>query len=221
MIYGINPSSLIDYPGEICFVIFLGGCNFKCPFCHNKDIVKRHSDIYDRETVFKMLRERKDFINAVTITGGEPTIHGEKLIELIKEIKELGFKVKLDTNGTKPEILKKLIDKKLIDYIAMDIKNTFDKYDETTGINVDIDKIKESIILIEKSNIGYEFRTTVNKEMHTETAIFEIISYIKDNSKLFLQPYRYSTNQLKDVHYTPYFEDELEKFKDIYKVSIR
>lgn len=148
MIYGINPTSLIDYPGEISFVIFLGGCNFQCPFCHNSDIVNRQSEIYEMEIILAMLEERKKFIKAVTITGGEPTIHGIKLIKLIEEIKAIGYEVKLDTNGMNPDLLKKLINLGLLDFIAMDIKNTFDRYEETVGVTISVSKIKESIKII-------------------------------------------------------------------------
>jgi len=221
MIYGITPCSLIDYPGEMSFVIFMGGCNLKCLYCHNKDIVEKSAKIYENDKIIKMLIDRKRFINAVTITGGEPTIYGDKLIDLIIKIKELGFKIKLDTNGLNPNIIKRLIDNYLIDFIAMDIKNTFERYEETTGVSVDIGKLKKSIMLIENSNINYEFRTTVNKEMHPEFAILELISYVRDNSKLILQNYRYNKNQLKDVKYTPYSNEELEQFKNKYNVSIR
>ncbi len=221
MIYGINACSLIDYPGKVSFVLFLGGCNFKCPFCHNRDIVQKRPDIYQEENILDMLKERLGFLNAVTITGGEPTIYGERLIALINKIKELGYKIKLDTNGSNPDLIKELIDNKLIDFIAMDIKNTFDKYGETVGVKVNIDKIKESIKLIEDSDIDYEFRTTINKEMHPEEAILEITSYVSDNSKLVLQTYKYTKEQLYNIEYTPYSDQELEEFKHKYNVNIR
>ncbi|MGI6324558.1 MAG: anaerobic ribonucleoside-triphosphate reductase activating protein [Bacilli bacterium] len=221
MIYGLNPNSLVDYPGELSFVIFLGGCNFRCPYCHNKDIVNKTNDVYEEEDVLEELKKRFGFIKTVTITGGEPTIYGDKLVDLIASIKDLGYLVKLDTNGTNPNVIKTLIDKKLIDYIAMDIKNTFDQYESTVGVPVNIDNIKESIRLIEASNINYEFRTTINKEMHSEEAILEITSYVSNNSKLVLQPYRYNSEQLVNIPYTPYDEEELMEFKKNYNVSVR
>ena len=128
MIYGIQKLSLIDYPSFPCFVIFLGGCNFRCPFCHNESIVNKKENIYETEEVIKEIQKRTSFINAVVITGGEPTIYGSKLIELMEKIQKLHLKIKLDTNGTNPILLKKIIDLKLVDYIAMDIKNTWEKY---------------------------------------------------------------------------------------------
>ncbi len=221
MIYGINPCSLIDYPGKMSFVIFTGGCNLRCHYCHNKDIVNKSANIYQLEDVIKMLRDRKGFISSVTITGGEPTIHGKELIDLIVKIKELNYDVKLDTNGLNPSLLEYLIKEQLIDFIAMDIKHTFEQYKEITGVDIDIEKLKKSIKLIENSNINYEFRTTINKETHSEKVLLELFSYVKDKSKLILQNYRYSKNQLNDYKYTSYSDEELEQLKIKYNVSIR
>ena len=211
MIFGLTKTSFVDYPGEVSFVIFLGGCNMRCPYCHNKTIVNKENSIYEIDTVLEMLKERKNFLKAVVITGGEPTIYGEKLIELITKIKKLGFKVKIDTNGSFPNVIQKLILNNLVDYIAMDIKNTFSKYETTTNTKVNIEKIKESIKIIESSGIDYEFRTTINKNMHTKSDIKEIFSYIKDPQKLKLQAYRYSKEQLEDIEYDTYNEEEINK----------
>jgi pyruvate formate lyase activating enzyme len=221
MINGLNKLSLIDYPGKVSFVIFLGGCNFNCPFCHNKSIVKKTTEIYDEDTVLEMLKARKKLINAVVITGGEPTIYGDKLISLIQKIKELGYLVKLDTNGYNPSLLKKILSQNLLDYIAMDIKGTFSKYESIVRIPIDINKIKESINIIENSNVDYEFRTTVYKEAHTEDDIRKIMTYVKDTSKLIFQPYRYSKEQIEDIKYTPYSEEELIEIKNKYDVLVR
>lgn len=206
IIYGINPNSFSDYPGKIAFVIFLGGCNFKCPFCHNKSIVLETSNKYDTNDVLSMLKQRDKFIEGVVITGGEPTIWGNDLKDLIKEIRKLGLLVKLDTNGTNPVVLKELLKEGLLDYIAMDIKNSFSKYNETSGIKVDINNIKESIKIIEDSSIDYQFRTTINKTMHTKEDINEIKSYLKSPEFLVLQDYKYSDQQLIDKDFG-IFED--------------
>ncbi|MFW5891686.1 MAG: anaerobic ribonucleoside-triphosphate reductase activating protein [bacterium] len=213
MIYGKNPFSLIDYPKNISYVIFLGGCNFRCSYCHNKDIVNENTKKIKEEEVLNELKQRKKIVKAITITGGEPTIHGKKLINFIKKIKDLGLKVKLDTNGTNPEVIEKLVDSNLIDYIAMDIKNTYDKYFETIGVKVNLSKIRESIKLIENCGVNYQFRSTVNKDMHSIDDINEMLGYVKDSSMFVLQPYKYSENQLKDIHYTEYSEEDLENIK--------
>lgn len=220
MIRGINASSFIDYPGKISFVIFTGGCNFLCPYCHNGDLVKRETMVYNEEEVIAMLKERQTFITAVTITGGEPTIHGNNLIALIKRIKELGFKIKLDTNGSNPNILEKIIDQNLVDYLAMDIKNTFSKYNLTTGVNIDVSKIQKSINLIENSQIDYMLRTTINKEMHTFEDLEEICSYLKKKDNFVIQSYRYSKEQIKDIDYGSFLDTELKEIEDKLKVKV-
>lgn len=219
MIYGIQKLSLIDYPSLPCFVIFLGGCNFRCPFCHNESIVNKKETLHETEDVIKEIKKRTSFLSAVVITGGEPTIYGSKLIDLIKEIKKLHLKIKLDTNGTNPTLLKKIIELKLVDYIAMDIKNTWEKYQLTSGVPVDIKKIKESIKLIETSGINYEFRCTINKEMHTKKDIREIQGYLKDSSKLFLQPYRYQPTQIMNKNFGEWEPDELKELESDFKVK--
>lgn len=209
MISGIIKSSYVDYPGEIAFVIFLGGCNLGCPYCHNKTIVLRQSNIYPIDSVLDMLKERQGFISAVVISGGEPTIWNNKLKELIIKIKELGFLIKLDTNGTNPEVVKNLLEDDLLDYIAMDIKNSFAKYNSTSGADVDITKIKESIKLIEESGVDYQFRSTLNKTMHTKEDVSLMKSYIKDSTKLKFQDYKYSSEQLVDKDYGIYNKKDL------------
>lgn len=221
MIAGINPSSYNDYPKEVSYVIFLGGCNFRCSYCHNSSIVDKKNDVINLSYVIDSLIERKNFIKAVVITGGEPTIYGDELISLIETIKGLGFKVKLDTNGTNPSLLKKIFDKGIIDYIAMDIKNTFSKYQVTVGKAVDLEKIKESIKLIENSNVLYEFRTTINKENHTLEDIEEIASYISDKKRYFIQNYQYNKEQICKRDFGSFNEDELNEIKNKIGVSIK
>jgi pyruvate formate lyase activating enzyme len=219
IIGGINPNSFIDYPKAISYVIFLSGCNFKCPFCHNSSIVNNKTTPIDINTVINQLKERKHFIDAVVVTGGEPTIYGEDLITLLSLIKELGYKVKLDTNGTNPKLLKKIIDNKLIDFIAMDIKNTFSKYEETVNCKVNIDNIKESIDLIKENRIKYIFRTTVNKTNHTKEDIEEIISYIDDKNYI-LQNYKYSDEQIEKKDLGNFKEEELNEIKESLSIEM-
>ena len=185
---GIEKLSLVDYEGKLACTLFTNGCNFKCPFCHNSSLVIKDNYSYiEDEEILSYLQKRTKQLDAVVITGGEPTLM-PNLIEKIKEIKKLGYLVKLDTNGSNPEIIKQLVENKLIDYIAMDIKNSLNKYNITTGIeNINIDKIKQSIEYIMNCGIDYEFRTTLVKEFHNENDIKEISLLIKGAKKYFLQ----------------------------------
>ncbi|MCX5782015.1 MAG: anaerobic ribonucleoside-triphosphate reductase activating protein [Elusimicrobia bacterium] len=183
---GFQKFSLIDYPGKIAAVIFTQGCNFRCPYCHNPELVL--PELFEEgpsvDEILKFLEFRKGKLEAVVITGGEPTLQND-LSGIIKRINELGYSVKLDTNGTNPDVLKSLIDQKLIDYIAMDIKAPFEKYDELAGIKSDLKKIKESIRLIMISGIDYEFRTTVVKYLLTEKDV-EILKAEFSNAKRYV-----------------------------------
>ncbi|HAI73904.1 TPA: anaerobic ribonucleoside-triphosphate reductase activating protein, partial [Candidatus Moranbacteria bacterium] len=159
---GYQKLTLIDFPGRLAATVFTVGCNFRCPFCHNPELVSNIKQIANglEKDFFEFLKKRKDKIEGVCITGGEPTLQPD-LMEFIKKIKTLGFLVKLDTNGARPDVLKKIIEQKLVDYIAMDIKNQPKKYDATTGVKGDIARIKLSVELITRGKIPYEFRTTV------------------------------------------------------------
>jgi len=219
MIHGIQKTSFIDYPKKIAYVIFLGGCNMRCPFCHNKSIVNKESDRYHIDQILSDLKKRIHFNEAVVITGGEPTIYKDELIDLIFKIRDLGYLIKLDTNGTNPDVVKELLDNNLLDYIAMDIKNVFYKYEETCGVKVDIPAIEKTVNLIKNSNINYEFRTTVNKNMHKKEDILQIKKYIGNN--YFIQSYKYSTEQIKDIRYEEYKAEELEEISKKYDINIR
>ena len=171
----IQRFSLIDYPGKICATVFTQGCNFRCPYCHNPELVipsLYREGMADNE-VFAFLKKRRGKLDAVNITGGEPTLQPD-LIEFIKQIKSLGYMVKIDTNGSFPEILRKLIEGKLLDYIAMDIKAPLEKYGIVTGSSIAPENIAASIRLIMDSGIDYEFRTTIVKSLLTERDIEKI-----------------------------------------------
>jgi len=183
---GLQHLSLSDFDNHIACVLFTKGCNFNCPFCHNYNLLE--TNIYPFNDILSFLKERVNKIEAVTITGGEPTLHNE-LPLYIKQIKDLGYLVKLDSNGTNPTMLKELIDNKLIDYIAMDIKTSLDKYDDICKTSVDINKIKESINLIKNSNIDYEFRTTLINNYHNIDTIKDIGLLLKGSKRYRLQKY--------------------------------
>ena len=185
---GIEKLSLVDFDGYVSCTLFTGGCNYRCPFCHNSPLIKNQPTI-DMVEIISYLNKRKKMIDAVVITGGEPTLHNE-LPDLITQIKELGFKIKLDTNGTNPKMLTELINNKLIDYVAMDIKTSCENYHVVTGVsNPFLDNIKESINILKTSNINYEFRTTLVKEYHDLDTINEMKDLVKGSKKLFLQKF--------------------------------
>jgi pyruvate formate lyase activating enzyme len=189
---GYQKLTLIDYPGKIATTVFTVGCSFRCPFCHNPELVdNRQFAVYSDmgKEFFEFLKKRKDKLEGVCITGGEPTIQKD-IIDFIQKIKKMGFLVKLDTNGTRPDVLKKVIDLRLVDFIAMDIKNQPKKYDKTTGVKGDIKRIKLSVDLIMRSKIPYEFRTTVVPGLHNEKDFEEIAKWIKGARAYYLQEYR-------------------------------
>lgn len=191
-IAGLEKLSLQDYPNHMSCIIFTQGCNFKCPFCQNSTLLPFQSDnLIDEQEVLKYLHLRKGVLNGVTISGGEPTMQSD-LKDFILKIKEIGLDVKLDTNGTNYELLKELINEHLLDYVAMDIKNTFEKYAETSGVDkIDNQNILKSIELLKQKIINYEFRTTVTNELHTLQDILKIIELIGD-STYYIQNFKNS-----------------------------
>jgi len=187
---GLHKVSLIDYPGLISAIIFLQGCNFKCSYCHNPELVdsKLFQPCIKEKEVLDFLNTRQGKLDAVTITGGEPTIHDD-LAPFIKNIKKMGFAVKLDTNGSKPQVIKNLLDEKLLDFIAMDIKAPLEKYKSIVRVPVNAYSIKESIRLILKSKIPHEFRTTVVESQLEENDILQIGKLIPGANRYALQKF--------------------------------
>ena len=193
IIGGFQRFSLIDYPGKICAIIFTQGCNFRCPYCHNPELVnpKLFQEPIDEDDIFRFLEMRKGKLDAVEITGGEPTLQPD-LIEFMRKIKAMGFLIKLDTNGTNPEVVEKIIKNKLVDYIAMDVKASLEKYEKVVRAKVDKQKIKEAISLIMNSHIDYEFRTTIIKNILTKEDIIDIAKTIKGSKLYVLQKFIHS-----------------------------
>lgn len=190
LIGGFQKFSLIDYPGKICAIVFTQGCNFRCPYCHNPELVnpKLFLPAIPENKIFSFLEKRKGKIDAVEITGGEPTLQPD-LTQFIEKIKNIGYLIKLDTNGSNPRVAERLIKSGLIDYIAMDIKAPLEKYQIVTQSNVSINKIKESIKLIMHSGIDYEFRTTVVKSLLKIDDIINIGNEIKNADLYILQKF--------------------------------
>ena len=185
---GIEKLSLVDFDGYISCTLFTSGCNYRCPFCHNSPLIEEQPSL-NMEEILNYLSVRKKMLDAVVITGGEPTLHKE-LPSVLKQIKDLGYIIKLDTNGTNPKMLKELIDKKLIDYVAMDIKASSNCYSLVTGvINPFLDNIKESINILKTLNINFEFRTTLVKEFHSLDSINEMKELVSGSKKLYLQKF--------------------------------
>lgn len=213
-IKGWVKTSLIDYPGRICSVIFLPGCNFRCPFCQNPDLVESPEDLPEipLEEVLEYLEQKKIWIDGVCITGGEPTIHRD-LPELIKRLKEIGMLVKLDTNGSNPEMLEFLLNQRLLDYIAMDVKAPWEKYPLVAGVQINVEKIKKSIEIIRNSGIEHEFRTTLIPKLHSKEDIIKIGEILKGSKKFAIQQFRpRKTLNPEFQEEKPYSEDELRGF---------
>ena len=186
---GMENVSLVDYEGKIACSLFVGGCNFRCPFCHNSELVLNCHEYQHikEEDIFAYLESRRKVLDAVVISGGEPTMY-KALPEFIRKVKDMGFLVKLDTNGTNPDMIKYLVQNNLIDYIAMDIKNSISKYPLTAGVkDLTIHNIQKSVDYIMSCGIDYEFRTTLVAGHHTAQDMHEIAEWLTGAKRLFLQ----------------------------------
>jgi pyruvate formate lyase activating enzyme len=216
-IRGLQKTSLVDYPPNIACTVFLGGCNFRCGFCYNPDIVFGRPAQIAESGFFEFLEERKNILDAVCITGGEPTLQ-KYLPEFVMKIKKMGFKVKLDTNGTNPDMLQNLIDNKLVDYIAMDIKGPLEDYDRICGCKVDTEVVKKSIEQV-KRLFDYEFRLTVVPMFIDRNNITKIGEILKGSKRIFLQQFASSAALLDpDMQkIQPYSAAELEEMKELLK----
>lgn len=195
-IVGLQKMTLLDYPGKVACTIFLGGCNFRCPFCHNSELLDgTAAPVMEMEELLGFLEKRKGLLDGVCITGGEPTLQKD-LPELLSAIKAMGFAVKLDTNGYRPEVLKAVVEQGLVDYVAMDVKNCPSRYAETAGVeNLQISRIEESLVFLLSGQVDYELRTTVVKPLHDRKAMEEICGWLKKLSpqdmvlRIFIQPF--------------------------------
>jgi pyruvate formate lyase activating enzyme len=187
---GLQKTTLIDYPGRLAATVFLIGCNFRCPFCYSAELVvldkiKKQPRISQKE-FFTFLKERKGLLEAITVCGGEPSLNKD-LPVFIRKIKKLGYLVKLDTNGSNPKMLKKLIKEKLVDYVAMDIKAPKENYEKVVGRGVNIDDIEKSIEILKQNKVDYEFRTTIVPTIHSRGDIIKIAKWIGPAKKYYLQ----------------------------------
>lgn len=220
-IQGLNKTTLLDYPGNVAATIFMGGCNFRCPYCHNKDLVVNPvtSPAYTIEEILSFLTKRKGILSGVCISGGEPTLQ-PFLSDFIAQIKALNYLVKLDTNGSHPEIIRELLSKNLIDYIAMDIKTDLLHYPQITQQDkIDSKLIEESVSILKNCNIDYEFRTTVVKELHNIENFTNISLWLKGAMAYYLQSYKESDNVITPG-FSSYSVKELNHFLTIVKPNI-
>ncbi|GMQ57153.1 anaerobic ribonucleoside-triphosphate reductase activating protein [Vallitalea sediminicola] len=197
-IKGFTKTTLLDYPGHIASTIFTGGCNFNCPYCHNGDLVTSHKNLDNitEQSILDHIKKRCGIINNICISGGEPTLQPD-LISFLQKIKKHPIKIKLDTNGSNPSIIKSAYENDLIDYIAMDIKNSKAKYALTVDRKINITDIEESIEYIKTCGIDYEFRTTVLKEFHTIDDIISIGEWLNGSKRFFIQQYVESDKQIE------------------------
>jgi len=210
---GWQRCSLIDFPGKVSAVLFTKGCSFRCPFCHNPGLVvpqQFDNEHLSEETVFEFLKERQGKLDGVVISGGEPTIHPD-LPDFIRTIKELGFAVKLDTNGDHPDIIEKLVTEKLVDYWAMDRKASLPRYEKISGVKIDIEDIVKSSNLIIDSGVPYEFRTTLVRELHPKEEPMLIAQEIQGADRYVLQQFRpLITLDTNLQTASPYSDEEME-----------
>lgn len=189
-IYGLQKMTLLDYPGRVACTVFLGGCSFRCPYCHNYELVDGSAaPLMEEKELFAFLGKRKGLLDGVAVTGGEPCLSPE-LPAFLGALKEMGYAVKLDTNGSFPEVLKEVTQSGLVDYVAMDIKNSPEKYALTAGRDhLDLGPVKESVRLLMEGCVEYEFRTTIVDELHEAEDFEQIGAWIRGSFRYFLQPF--------------------------------
>lgn len=226
-IYGMQKTTLVDFPGHVATTLFTGGCNFRCPYCHNSELIQslEKSAPYHTDEIFSHLNKRKGILEGVVVSGGEPTLQKD-LPDFLRKIKEMGYLVKLDTNGTNPTMLRELTGAGLVDYIAMDIKHSRVKYPSAAGISaVDMDSILASVDFLKENRVDYEFRSTLCVELHRETDITAIGLWLANAKAYYLQPYKESP-QVLCPGFHPHSKEKLLDFVTllsafIEKVEIR
>lgn len=217
-IMGLQKTTLLDYPGLVGTTIFLAGCNMRCPFCHNTNLIDNNtsSPEYSMEEVINFLKKRQGIIEGVCITGGEPTLNPD-LHDFIQSIRSLGYKIKLDTNGSNPSVLKSLINEDLLDYVAMDIKSSLEAYPLLCGLSsFDTSSIVKAIDILNSSSIDHEYRTTVIKQYHTKEIMGDIGKLLKGSNKYYLQSFK-DSDFVPDHSLSPCSKEELLSFLPILK----
>ena len=220
-IKGIQKLTLLDYPGRVACTLFTGGCNFRCPFCHNSMLVidPEQNMSHDINEIFTYLHRRRGVLDGVAITGGEPLLQPD-IADFIKSIRTLGYPVKLDTNGSRPKVLRRLIDEGLVDYVAMDIKNSLEKYGTTIGVpNYDTSAVEESAALLMEGRVDFEVRTTVVKGLHEADDFRKIGEWLGGDEKFFLQQFK-DSGSLIDPSINGFEDAKLTEFAKILQLYI-
>lgn len=214
-IRGLQKTSLIDYPGKIACIVFFSSCNFRCPFCHNRDLVLESEDLphFSEKGILKFLKSRKGILEGVVLTGGEPLLY-PPLKSFIQKIKKLGFLVKLDTNGTNPQFLKELVNHGLVDYVAMDFKNPIEKYENAVGVKVNKKAILASMKFLVGNRVDYEFRTTVVPLIHKEKDLIQIAEELREitDNKKQITKIRWRLQQFRPGHCLKSRFDKIEPY---------
>lgn len=220
-IHGLQKMTLLDFPGKVACTVFLGGCDFRCPFCHNWDILDPSTPvIMEEDEFYKFLDKREGLLDGVAITGGEPLLR-TGMVDFIKGIKSRGFLVKLDTNGNHPDRLKELVSEGLLDYVAVDVKNNKERYGETVGIPMlDISKIEETISFLLEGNVPYEFRTTVLRQFHDVDSFKGIAEWIEGAEHYFIQSF-VDRETVPFSGLEAYSPEELEEFKKLVEPHVK
>ena len=218
---GMQSLTLLDYPGKVACILFVRGCNLRCPFCHNASLVcENPENAFSEEKVLAYLKKRQRILEGVVISGGEPLLYPD-LLSFLRKVRELGYAIKIDTNGTNPQRLKEIVREGLADYIAMDIKNSPALYGKTTGIaNPDLSAIEESKEFLLGGAVDYEFRTTVVDGLHTPESIAEAARWIRGAKRYFLQSFKNSGNLLAPENLSTYSEEQMNELLAIAKRDI-
>lgn len=219
-IHGLMKMTLLDFPGLVACTVFLGGCDMRCPFCHNSELLDMNApEEMDENGLYDFLSKRKGLLDGVVFTGGEPLLRKE-LPDVIRKIREMGFKVKLDTNGNHPDLLKEVVAQGLVDYVAMDIKNSPDKYGITIGIpEFDLTKVRESVDFLLEGKVDYEFRTTVVRQFHDEDSMRKIGEWIRGAKRYYLQEF-VDRETVKYTGLEAASEEQMNTFLEIVKSSV-
>ena len=217
-IVGLQKVTLLDFPGAVACTVFTGGCNFRCPFCHNAPLVSegKSGETLAEGDVFSYLEKRRKILDGVVVSGGEPTVHKD-LPELLSRIKSLGFLVKLDTNGSHPGMLRQLMEDGLVDRVAMDIKNGPKQYRQAAGVEVDLQAVEESKRLLMEGRVGYEFRTTLVRGLHTQESVLALAKWIQGAKEYYLQVYQDTGNVLRPQGLGPFDKRQMLEFAESIK----
>lgn len=210
---GLQKLTLLDYPQKIACTVFTVGCNFRCPFCHNNSLVSNNVEEISTEQILAFLRKRKPVLEGMCLTGGEPLLQKD-VAEFLAEVKKIGYLVKLDTNGANPQKLKQLVESGLVDYVAMDVKNSLERYNQTAGVNVDLDAICQSVEYLKSGAVDYEFRTTVTDNLHTEKSIEQMGKWLTGAKVVYLQQF-VDSGDLIDPTTTGCDEQTLKKYQSV------